>query len=1352
MRIHRCHTINWLSRLLFLFTFLLPFPGKAQQIAFNHLTVENGLSQNSVLAIAQDKTGFIWMGTRYGLNRYDGTGFRQYHAIKGDSTSLPENYILSLLCDSKGNFWVGTQAGLSIYQPKADHFRKAPPLPNPNAIALNSVTIHSIFEDRKGRIWIGTNHGLAVFDLDHPTLYRSLFNSFQVRTIFEDNRGNIWVGTSTGLLKVDTESEPFPFKHYQNKSITNDLSVTALQQAPDGKIWLATQHQGVFLFDPLNERFQSLSFKEGLPSNSVRKIISDQKGRFWIGTLEGIYLVDPLTLKGSILKNDPGNRYSLSQNSVHSIYRDKTGSIWVGTYFGGVNIAYSDNQPFQNFQAGNLPNSLSNNVVSSFQQDAEKNYWIGTEGGGLNYYDAQAGRFTHFKHQPDQPRSLGSNLVKSVYRDKNHRLWIGTHGGGINLYQPSTRDFLHFFHDVSNPQRFTTEFLDFEEDPWGRLWIAKNTGLLITRFAENKLEDETENVLVTPLNSHIKSILQGRNNRIWIGSVNGLYLALPDKEGKYRLQNLKAIKNPEWLKENINCLFEDSKGRLWIGKNYQGLLRYRPDSGVLDRITTQEGLPNNNILSIQEDLYGHIWVSTANGLVRIDPDSFALNSYTTNDGLPSNEYNYNASLLNADKELLFGSIKGFTQFNPAQIKNNQEKASIVFTNIRLFNKPVAIGDASDLLKQSVGFTKKISFGPDQSSFSIEFSLLNFIKPEKNKYTYKLGGLDNNWIETNSASASFTNLPSGSYTLWVKGANNDGTWSDPASLQITIRPPFWKSWWAYLLYAIGTAGIILLTTRYFFMQALLKKENDLHQVKLNFFTNVSHEIQTHLTLIMGPVENLIRLEKNNTVLQEKLATVKSNAERLLLLVRELLDFRKAETNHLQIRVSKQSLAPLIQDVLESMQEYIYAKKISCRMIPPVADLSAWIDAEQLKKVFFNLLINAVKFTPEKGKIEILLEQNESEILLTFRDNGKGIAPEFLPRLFSNFFQVNDHGLQNTGYGIGLALSKSIVELHKGTLSVTSRQASSEEPGSTSFIIRLQKGRNHFTDEQIQPALKPAQVSEPITATPDPIAEQPVSDTLPTLLVVDDNEEIRRLITESLGNQYRIIQEKNGAAGLEKAMSLVPDIIISDVMMPQLDGFSFCRILKTDARTSHIPVILLTAKTTTSEQVEGLETGADVYLTKPFSTRLLELQVNNLIQSREKLRTWFQHQLGSASKETIIQTISQNKTDETFLLRIVGLIEEHLDDPQFGVGMLAEKSTMSQTVLYRKIKSMTGQSINDFIKSVRLKKAARLLLQKELAVYEIAYAVGFSDRKYFSKEFKKVFGVNPTEYIEKNSGVV
>ncbi len=1352
MRIHCCHTIRWLSRLLFLFGFLLPFPGKAQQIAFNHLTVENGLSQNSVLAIAQDKTGFIWMGTRYGLNRYDGTGFRQYHAKPGDSSTLPENYILSLLSDSKGNFWVGTQAGLCIYQPETDHFRKAPLLPKPEAIPLNSAAIHSIFEDRKSRIWIGTNKGLAVFDQDHPEQYRSLFTSFQVRTIFEDKRGTLWVGTSQGLLKVDPDSEPYPFKHYQNKYIHNEMPVTALQEGPDGKIWLATQHLGIYLFDPVKESFESLGFKEGLPSNNVRKIVPDQKGRFWIGTLEGIYLVDPATLKGTLLQNDPGNSFSLSQNSVHSIFRDKTGSIWVGTYFGGVNIAYSDNQPFQNFQAGNLPNSLSNNVVSSFQQDAEKNYWIGTEGGGLNYFDAQSGRFNSFKHQPDNPLSIGSNLVKSVFLDKEQRVWIGTHGGGINLFQPSTRDFLHFFHDVSNPQRFTVEILDFEEDPWGRLWIAKNTGLLIARFSNNKLMEETLEVLPTPLNSHIKSILAGRNNRIWIASTNGLYLAIPDKEGKYSLQNLKSVQYPEWLRDNINCLFEDSKGRLWIGMNYQGLLRYRPESGALDRITTEEGLPNNNILSIQEDLYGQIWVSTANGLVRMDPDSFTLNSYTTNDGLPSNEYNYNASILNADKELLFGSIKGFTMFNPAQIKNNQEKATIAFTDIRLFNKPVAIGDASGLLKQSIGYTKKISFGPDQSSFSIEFSLLNFIKPEKNKYAYKLEGLDNNWIETNSASASFNNLPPGSYKLLVKGANNDGTWSDPAALQISIRPPFWKSWWAYLLYAVGITGLILLTTRYFFMQALLKKENDLHQVKLNFFTNVSHEIQTHLTLIMGPVENLIRLEKNNPLVQEKLSTVKSNAERLLLLVRELLDFRKAETNHLQIRVREYSLAPLVQEVIESMQEYIYAKKISSQLIPQDADVRAWIDAEQLKKVFFNLLINAVKFTPEKGKIEILLEQNESELLLTFRDNGKGIAPEFLPKLFSNFFQVNDHGLQNTGYGIGLALSKSIVELHKGSLSVTSRQATSEEPGSTSFIIRLQKGRSHFTDEQIQPALKTAHVSEPISTAPDAIDEQPVSDTLPTLLVVDDNEEIRRLIAESLGNHYRIIQEKNGAAGLEKAMSIVPDIIISDVMMPQMDGFSFCRTLKTDPRTSHIPVILLTAKTTPSEQVEGLETGADVYLTKPFSTRLLELQVNNLIQSREKLRNWFQLQLGSASKETIIQTISQNKTDETFLLRIVGLIEENLDDPQFGVGMLAEKSTMSQTVLYRKIKSMTGQSINDFIKSVRLKKAARLLLQKELAVYEIAYAVGFSDRKYFSKEFKKVFGVNPTEYIEKNSGVI
>ncbi len=650
----------------------------------------------------------------------------------------------------------------------------------------------------------------------------------------------------------------------------------------------------------------------------------------------------------------------------------------------------------------------------------------------------------------------------------------------------------------------------------------------------------------------------------------------------------------------------------------------------------------------------------------------------------------------------------------------------------------------------MALTKEIRLQHNQNVFTIEYALLNFIKSNKNRYAYKLEGIDKDWNETNTASVTYTNLPTGHYRFLVKGANNDGVWSDPVAMDIRVLPPFWFTWWAYCVYILLLLVVLFLINRFFFFRALLKKENELHQVKLNFFTNVSHEIRTHLTLIMAPVEKMLTDKQTDSFAQQQLRHVKTNAARLLKLVSELMDFRKAETHHLQLKTARHDLVGFLEEIYTSFREVSLAKNISLSFIHDRENCFVYFDPEQLEKVFFNLLTNAFKFTPEGGRIVVNMEQHDNKVTVQVTDNGRGIAPQYLDKLFTNFFQVADHGQQNTGYGIGLALAKNIVELHKGTITVQSEPATSTKEGRTCFTVTLLQGNKHLVPAVAEPMLSPAII------TPQASVVQPVKTTEEasfSLLIAEDNADLRTLLQETFEHRYQLSLCENGSEAWEKAIEQIPDLIISDVMMPGMDGFALCERLKTDERTSHIPVIMLTAKSAQSDQVSGLETGADIYLTKPFSTRVLELSVHNLLVSRERMRQKFNALIVATPTTTNAPALAEalNSVEKEFLEKVMQLVETYMEDPEFGVDMLARKVAMSPPILYKKLKAVTNMSVNDFIKSLRLKKAAALLLQKQLTVYEVAYAVGYNDRKYFSREFKKQFGKTPSEYAE-NSGII
>jgi ligand-binding sensor domain-containing protein/signal transduction histidine kinase/DNA-binding response OmpR family regulator len=1329
---------------------LMTLQGNAQTMSFNHITIENGLSSNSVLAITQDSTGFLWFGTRMGVNRYDGTRFKNYVHNAKDSNTLSNNDVISLFCDSRKTLWAGTYFGLNRYNEEKDVFER---------VNLNSgfITINCIYEDKKGTLWIGSSNGLYAFANRQPDklkVYKSgKTNSIagnNVRAVFEDHNGHLWVGSNNGLTRMIPQKDGYHFESFtyepSNPRSLSAVHVTTITEDAKQQLWIGTHNSGINLFDPSTGSFTRFgktgNSTSGLINNNIRIIASTRKGLLWVGTQEGLSIIDPVTKNIQSYQNDPGNKKSLSQNSIYSLYEDANGSVWVGTYFGGANSTYPYSTNFSVLQNHATHSSLSNNVVSSIVEDGRQNLWIGTEGGGLNYYNRTTNQFTVYKNKLGDAGSLGSNLVKVVMIDKEQNVWCGTHGGGLNVLDPKQNKFKRYLYKENDATTLSSEVFSLMEDDNGRLWVGSNLGLKL--FSKKGTE-------LTPLSfSTINGFVNGIPARtfykdaegaVWIGGVPGLYVV-----------------NGNSMKElntdlHVNNITQDKKGNIWVALSYGGIAMYNSSNGQFIRYTEKDGLPNNNIISLLEDENGFFWLSTDNGLIKYNPTLKTAQTYTVSDGLAGNEFNYNSYLKDSGGEFFFGGYHGISSFFPSAIETNSYVAPVVFTGLRLFNNTVAINGEDGLLYRNINQMNRIVFTHKQNVFTIEFALLNFIKSNKNQYAYKLEGFDKNWNKVTTASATYTNLPSGTYTFLVKAANNDGVWSQPASIELKILPPFWLTWWAYCIYVLVFAAILFLVVRFFFLRELLKKEDELHQVKLNFFTNVSHEIRTHLTLIMAPVDKLLDTKQNDGFIQQQLTQVKTNANRLLKLVSELMDFRKAETNHLNLQIERHNLIPFLQDIYSSFQETSAAKHIHVSFIHDAEDIPVYFDREQLEKVFFNLLANAFKFTQEGGRISLMVEQKDNKVNISVTDNGRGIAPEYLDKLFTNFFQVADHGLQNTGYGIGLALSKNIVELHKGTISVESEQSVNGNESRTVFTVTLLQGNRHFeTTNPIE--TNPVIKTTVVEAVPVEAAHQPITTAETTkekqfsILITEDNPELRSLVKETFIDQYNVIACEDGLQGWNTAVELIPDLIISDVMMPEMDGFTLCTKLKTDERTSHIPVILLTAKSSQNDQVSGLETGADIYITKPFSTQILELNVRNLLSAREKLRLKFSQQIiaapeATATTETAADTFV-NTVDKEFLTRVMQLVDEHMDDPDFGVEKLARKVGMSPPILYKKIKAVSNMSVNEFVKSLRLKKAAQLLEQTDMTVYEVAYNVGYNDRKYFSREFKKQFGKTPSEY--------
>lgn len=1324
-------------------------------IRFRHISYKDGLVQNPISTMLQDRSGYIWVGSWGGLSRYDGNTFKNFRPDDTRPDQISHNRINRLFEDHQGRLWVGTGGGLNLYDKHTERFRHI----GLSVAKGGSNFISAIEQDHSGKIWVGTFKGVKIVAPDVKTLSaiatwktteHQLYQGY-IFSLFKDIEQTIWVGVEQGLKRFDPKTNaviPLPEILRQNKELST-ARIIVIKQDNDGNIWFGTENSGIFRYSAhLNSctRYVSKANDPGsIPSNWINDLLV-KDGHLMAATHNGLAIFDSAKKIFTNYTHDSGDSRTLSDGSLWSLMTDHTGNVWMGTYSGGINILYPGNSNFYNIGERIGKNvGLKKPLAEAITGDADGGLWFGTFGGGLNYINRVKGVAAFYDV---------SDEIKALVKDSTGNIWAGTLDG-LYKFNRSKKNFSLVNLRVFNTKT-TAKLINALLVTKAGVWVGTNgAGLKLIDYTGKELLSLTnENGLA----DNYVNALCGEGNTLWIGTQNGLnkYDLVNHSFKTYRRKTTGLGNN------NVLSLYTDKYRHLWIGTDGGGLNYLNERNDRIYPIRQSEGLTDDVISAIISDNDDALWVSTNNGISRLTFGSAAfplakgnyqIANYTSANGLQSNQFLVNSIYKTGDGELLIGGMNGVTSFFPDRIIKNKFSPEILLTDFLVNNKDARLGK-NPPLQYPVNESEQVTLAYDQNNLTIKFSALNFINPEKNAYAYKMEGLANNqdWLPTgNQKEVNFNNLSPGHYVFTVRAANNDGYWNKKGrTLQINILPPLWKTWWAYLIYILFTAILSYKIIQFFRVRARLERDlynehlqnerqEEFYKMKLDFFTNISHEIRTPLSLIIGPVENLYNATLENPGISRQLLQVKNNAERLLRLVGELLDFRKAETGNMVLYVQRHNAVVFIKEIYLSFYSLAASRHITYDFETDAPEIYLNIDHDQLEKVFFNLLSNAFKFTPDRGRISVTIS-NDTGFKVDIADNGKGIPINHQSKLFTNYYQAHDQK-PNAGTGIGLALSKSIVELHQGSISFKSTEQAGGREGATEFTVRL-------------PAeLKPAKNVHPINNSSgldsidsfilqaeidlSPPIENQFDTTKCTVVLAEDNEELRTFLVDSLPG-YNVVTFENGLPALKYAVSQLPDLIISDIMMPEMDGLEFCRHLKSDERTSHIPVILLTALATHIHQVNGLQTGADVYLTKPFSTKLLQLNVHNLLTSRDRMRKKFSQQLILQPRQVLL-----NNPDEHFIQKLMNIIEAQMENPEFGVVSLGTEIGMSKTVLYKKICALTNLSPSDFIKSMRLKKAADLLKQQILSVNEVSVMVGFNDRKYFSREFKKMYGISPSE---------
>ena len=1337
----------------------------AQDIQVRYLGIENGLSNNVVNTIFQDHNGFMWFGTYDGLNRYDGHSFKTYRNIIDDSTSLSSNNINAIDEDASHQLWIGGQKEVNILNPVTSTFStpsysfykgKTTRQLNDNVIAI-SVTYAE-------RVLAGTQHnGLFYFSdantgrqIPLKSKGKDILNYYVSAINYDKRKGVAYVFVQDyGLYEFNFKEGSL---HLKSDALRY---ANCLKATGNEKLWLGNDW-GLYLFDEMTNRFSEsyISYK-----GPVVNLCEDKKGALWIATDgAGIWLLEQGGLNAKSLRptNEDGKSL-INSNSVYAVCEDKEERKWIGTLRGGINII-EPASPFKKivYQPGDNNTSVKN-FIFSFCENEPGKIWIGTDGAGLRYWNRSANTYQTFEHDEKNPGSISSNFITSIIKDKQNNTWFSTWFNGINRYNRATKSFEHYTCFNSKTKGINNNIWRLLADSKNRLWAcAVRNGALYQFDYRLKQFVEFDNSL-----SELQALAEDHTGTLWGGDYSSLI----------KIDTLNKKHTYYKVGHPIRCIYEDKKNNFWVGTQEGGLMLFDKKTGRFQRYTTNEGISNNTVLRILEDELGNLWLSTYNGLSKFNPQKNEWQNFYQSDGLQSNQFSFNAALALQSGEFLFGGIKGFNIFYPGNVHSKSLSPELFLSGLRVNNSPIAKNEKF-VKERNIEKIRRIVIPYDQALLSLEYLGLDYSDVANINYAYRLKGWDKHWNNVgNSRTANYSNLQEGDYVFEVKVSNKRGAWSEPYDLlHITVLPPWYRTWWAYCIYFIVVGSILYFYTLYKNRQARLKfqiqlanvevqKERELNEKKIAFFTNVSHEFRTPLSLIINPIKDLLHKTENKGETRE-LRIVYRNARRLLRLVDQLLLFKKTEQETGVLNLSQQNVYTLCREVFLCFSEQARSRKIKYELKCDARDIMIEADREKIEIALFNILSNAFKFTPDGGSIAFTIEEDKGKVKISVSDTGPGIPAEEGQKLFERFTQLKSAD-NKAGFGIGLYLVKNFVEAHGGSISF-----SSEEGRGTTFHISLNKlnvsqaitgngmapseihiaeQKTDFPKEEAPLTTKP--VSSLLNEMSEDPAEQEESQSNPlviqelatekqTLMIIDDDQEIRHYLVNILSDQYKTLQAEDGIKGLKLAKEHLPDLIISDIVMQGLDGLDLCKTIKEDSSLNHIPVILLTGSSSDEMQLKGMHQGADDFIKKPFDKDILMARVSSILKRRNILQSYFYNEvtLGSAKFKVSAEY-------KEFIENCMRIIEDHLLDDDFSIKVLATEMGMSHSNLYKKIRAVSGQSLNSFIRFVRLKKAAELLISTEMNVNETATMVGFQSIKYFRAQFNSLFGLNPSDYIKK-----
>jgi signal transduction histidine kinase/ligand-binding sensor domain-containing protein/DNA-binding response OmpR family regulator len=1363
------------------------------QYQFSHLNIDNGLPHNDINCFYKDQKGFLWLGTMAGLARYDGYRFKVYNHRSKNSSTISDSDVRTINEGPDQKLWIETRAGLDIYDPETERFDHNIK-PELEKYGILEGNVRMVRKGHNNTFWfVSMVTGLYRYDgnikksvhVSHHLRVDNTIGASPVIDLAEDKNGNAWIIHADGLLEMLSKTTKrvdqrisLADKFYDRESDTYRIFIDR-----QGLVWVydVSTSTGVVSFDPATKLFKQISKGSSylrLNSDIVTGVVQDKDDNIWIGTDHGgINVINKKTATIKYVLNNENDSKSLSQNSISSIYYDNQGIVWIGTFRKGINFYHPGIIKFNLIKHSSDPGSLIYSDVNRMVEDKLGNIWIGTNGKGLVYYNRATEKFISYRHDPRNSNSLAHDAIVGIYIDRFDKIWVGTYTGGFDVLDKGV--FKHFKSIPNDLESLSdNKVSDFLEDSSNRFWIATMGGglNLFDRSTGKFKRYRQHNNMVS--SDYVFKILEDSHKNIWIGTSYGMNVL---KKGSDRfIKVINDVKNENSLvNDNINSFIEDKSGKLWIGTR-DGLSVFNPAANRFYNYTTDHGLPDNNIMDIQQDNLGYFWISTSNGLSKItveEKNGFKIKfeNFDENDGLQGKEFNRIASVKLKNGELAFGGPDGINIFQPAYIKPYHQDSRLFITDFQLFNETVTANakiDGRTILKRSIFDTKEITLSHDQNVFAIEFASVNYVGPHKVKLQYMLDGFDQTWIAVDNASrkAIYTNLDPGDYTFKVRAISaNDASGIKPVVLKIKILNPWYTSTLAKILYIL-LIGATLYYLRHRGIQKLKaqfaaeqhKKETqrileqekaesqrlidsermeavrfrELDAMKIKFLTNVSHEFRTPLSLILAPIDKLKKALDDNQ-LKEQVSMIQKNAKRLLNLVNQLLDFRKMELNEIKLHKRPGDLVSFVQEITYSFKDIAEQKNIQLSFNTTYESLKLNFDHDKIERILFNLLSNSFKFTFNNGKVNVSMDcimMDQYMVEIRVRDTGIGIAKEKQDKIFDSFFQNEiPDAIINQGSGIGLAITKEFVKLHGGEIFLES-----DENEGSCFIILIPfdelREQSHPTENFVDDLIANEKPEEKESA-------MPVFAKKTTVLLVEDDADLRFYLKDNLKEDFNVIEAANGKDGWQKALFHHPNIIVSDISMPEMTGIELCKKIRADSRTTQIPVILLTALIGEEQELTGLETGANDYMTKPFSFEILNSKIKNILVQQESFKKVYQKQVAVQPLH-----VESESPDDDFIQQVLQEIEKNIANSNFSVDVLSGLLLVSRVTLYKRIVTLTGKTPLEFIKSYRLKRAAQLLEQGKLTVSQVCFKVGFKTTKNFVKSFKDEFDVLPSKYAE------